>query len=194
MDYLGNHAGGIRCPAPTISRIFGFDMAEEQKNSKTAFCESKGSLGVGQSIGDVVLADGTTVAAGRMLMRDEWNTALHDPLEAPFRESQQMSLPDARFHKARLSGLWAGPTDCLEFLDGRGIRTLLFGGINTDQCVLASIQDASNRGFDTVFLEDGCGTDSPDFASEMVAFNCRKSWGFVSSCESLARSTESMKH
>ncbi len=42
-----------------------------------------------------------------------------------------------------------------------GFRTLLFGGVNTDQCVFATIQDANLKGFDTILLNDGCGTNSP---------------------------------
>lgn len=34
----------------------------------------------------------------------------------------------------------------------KGIKALLFAGVNTDQCVLATIQDASKHGFDTVLL------------------------------------------
>lgn len=91
-----------------------------------------------------------------------------------------------RFHKARLSGLWGGSTTCLEFLKERGFKSLLFAGVNTDQCVLATIQDASNEGFDTILLKDDCGTTSPDFARQTAEYNCRKSWGFVSSCKALA--------
>lgn len=125
-------------------------------------------------------------------MREQFNTALHGPLQQSFDESQQMALPDVRFHKARLSGFWGGSTPCVEYLKKKGITTLLFGGVNTDQCVLASIQDAANLGFDTILLKDGSGTTSPDYAKEMVEFNCRKSWGFVSSCQALMEGVNSM--
>ncbi|KAF2248733.1 isochorismatase family protein [Trematosphaeria pertusa] len=175
---------------PVIFRIFGFDfdatncMIEEFENGREK--ESKGDGGIGEPIGDVTLPDGSVVEAGRLLMRDQWNTELHDPLKADFEASQNTSLPDLRFHKARRSGLWGGSTPCVEFLKEKGIKALLFSGVNTDQCVLATIQDASNHGFDTVLLRDGCGTTSPDYARKTAEYNCRKSWGFVSSCKALS--------
>ncbi len=62
--------------------------------------------------------------------------------------------------------------------------------MNSDQCVLATIQDASSKWYDTVLLRDGCGTNSPKYARQMVESKCEKSWGFVSSCEEVAKSVE----
>lgn len=175
---------------PVIFRIFGFNIDTlnyEIEDSESGLeKESKGVGGIGEAIGNVTLSDGSIVEGGKLLMRDQWNTELHDPLKADFESSQKLSLPDLRFHKARLSGLWGGSTPCLEFLKQKGFKSLLFAGINTDQCVLATIQDASNQGFDTILLKDGCGTTSPDFARETAEYNCRKSWGFVSSCKTMA--------
>ena len=68
----------------------------------------------------------------------------------------------------------------------RGIRTLLFAGENTDQCVAASMQDAYTKGWDTLMLSDACGTNSPAFATKCVEFNCENGWGFVLTCQQLA--------
>lgn len=155
--------------------------------------EVESDVGVGDDIGDIKLPNGTTVSAGRLLMRDQWNAALHDPLQHEFDKSQTTDLPDVRFHKSRLSGFWGGTTRCIEYLKEKGITTLLFSGVNTDQCVLASLQDACNLGFDTILLKDGCGTTSPEYATKMVEFNCRKSWGFVSSCQALENGMKRME-
>lgn len=94
---------------------------------------------------------------------------------------------------ALTSGFWAaGAEEIVEFLKGEGITTLLFAGVNTDQCVLASLQDACNLGFDTVLLRDGCGTSSPDFAREAVEYNAKRVWGFVSSCRDLEDGVDAM--
>ncbi len=169
---------------PIIFRSFGFsEIRNDHEPGGTKEVES--DAGVGDDIGDVNLPNGSTVSAGRLLMRDQWNTALHDPLQQEFDKSQTTALPDVRFHKSRLSGFWGGSTPCIEFLKEKGITTLLFAGVNTDQCVFASLQDACNMGFDTILLRDGCGTTSPTYATEMVELNCRKPWGFVSSCQGL---------
>jgi len=90
-------------------------------------------------------------------------------------------------HKNRMSGLWGGGTACTDFLDKEGITTLLFAGVNTDQCVGGSLQDAFSKGYDCVLLSDGAATTSPDSSQESVVFNCAKTWGFVMSCEDLAK-------
>jgi hypothetical protein len=48
-------------------------------------------------------------------------------------------------------------------------------------------------GFDTILLKDGCGTSSPEYAAKMVEYNCRKSWGFVSSLKALESGVAGMK-
>ncbi|KAM7206053.1 Isochorismatase-like protein [Naviculisporaceae sp. PSN 640] len=155
--------------------------------------EVKLSHGIGEDLGKVKLPDGRTIQAGRMLMRGTWNMALHDRLQTNFDESQSSPLPDVRFHKCRISGLWGGKGPCLDYLKEKGIKTLLFSGVNTDQCVLASLQDACNMGYDTILIKDACGTDSPDYARQMVEYNCRKSWGFVSDSQALVDGVSRMK-
>lgn len=176
---------------PAIFRIFGYYETGEPFEPGGGK-EVKDDTGVGDDVGDVKLPDGSTIGAGRLLMRDQWNTGLHGPLQEEFDKSQKTALPDARFHKSRLSGFWGGSTPAIEYLKKKKITTLLFTGVNTDQCVLASIQDACNMGFDTILLQDGCGTSSPEYATKMVEYNCRKSWGFVSSLKALESGVASM--
>ncbi|KAK3182027.1 hypothetical protein K4F52_006591 [Lecanicillium sp. MT-2017a] len=176
---------------PSVIRAFGFQESDGAEPGSGKECRR--TAGAGDDLGDFELPDGSTVSAGRLLMRGQWNTEIHGPLLQSFDESQQTALPDVRFHKARVSGFWAGSTACVDYLKQRGITTLLFGGVNTDQCVLASLQDACNLGFDTILLKDACGTTSPKYASDMVEYNCRKSWGFVSSCGALAEGVRGME-
>lgn len=202
---------GLKTLPPTVWRIFGWEIADDDEGFEVPtgaddaqgdqasgpiirVPERKSDGGVGSELGSVTLVDGSIVDAGKMLVRGQWNTRLHGPLEEAFEASQRTAVPDVRFHKERLSGLWGDPhSNELEmFLREKGLKTLLFGGVNTDQCVLATIQDASSKGFDTVLLRDGCGTTSPEYARQMVDFNCQKSWGFISSCEALARGVKEM--
>jgi nicotinamidase-related amidase len=76
----------------------------------------------------------------------------------------------------------------VKFLRGKrsGIKTLIFVGVNTDQCVYATIQDTNLKGCAMVLLKNGCGTVSPQYASKMSGQNCGCSWGVVSSREQLA--------
>jgi len=101
---------------PVIFRAFGY--YENGKPFGTGGSkEVKGDAGVGDDIGYVKLPNGSTIiAAGRLLMRDQWNTELHVPLQEDFNKSQKNALPDIRFHKARLSGFWGGSTPATEYL------------------------------------------------------------------------------
>ncbi|MCJ1265300.1 hypothetical protein MMC22_005175 [Lobaria immixta] len=134
----------------------------------------------------VRLDDGSVVEGGKVLMRDQWNSAVYAPLEEK-REHQ-----DIRIHKNRLSGFWGG-TAAEELLSSRGIRTLLFAGANTDQCVGGSLQDAFTKGWDCLLLSDGCATTSPDFARQCIEYNTSEGWGFVLSCEDLAKGVDCMQ-
>ena len=142
--------------------------------------------GLGSEIGLVKLEDGSTVDGGRLLMRDTWNAGLPPALDASYKEGQKLTQnPDIWIHKNRMSGLWGSSTPCTEFLEKEGVKTLLFAGVNTDQCVGGSLQDAFTKGWDCILLKDACGTTSPKFASECVEFNCARTWGFLSDCKSL---------
>jgi len=150
--------------------------------------------GLGSPCGTVTLPSGGTVDAGRLLVRDTWNAALYPPLEKLYLEGKMLERkPDVWIHKDRMSGLWRDSTPCIEFLEKEGIRTLLFAGVNTDQCVSGSVTDAFCKGYDCVLLKDGCGTTSPEFAREGVEFNAARTWGFVSGCEELAKGVEEMQ-
>jgi len=149
--------------------------------------------GLGSEMGPVKLEDGTTVDAGRLLFRDTWNAALPPALDSAYQEGKMLeSKPDVWIHKNRMSGLWGASTPCTTFLEKEGIRTLLFAGVNTDQCVGGSLQDAFTKGWDCVLLSDGCGTTSPEFAKECVEFNAARTWGFVTDCASLEKGVEKM--
>jgi nicotinamidase-related amidase len=97
-------------------------------------------------------------------------------------------LPDIKLNKNLVSGIYGSSTELVKFLRDKksGIKTLIFIGVNTDQCVYATIQDTNLKGCATVLLKNGCGTISPQYASKMSSQNCGCSWGVVSSREQLA--------
>ncbi|KIV85312.1 hypothetical protein PV11_01017 [Exophiala sideris] len=142
--------------------------------------------GLGTEIGPVMLDDDTKIQGGRLLMRDSWNADLTPELRAAYEEGLKASPPDMWIHKNRMSGLWGSSTDCTDFLDKEGITTLLFAGVNTDQCVGGSLQDAFTKGYDCILLTDGAATTSPDSSQESIVFNCAKTWGFCISCSKFA--------
>jgi nicotinamidase-related amidase len=148
--------------------------------------------GLGSDVGEVELEDGTTVDGGKLLCRDTWNAALTPELNAAYEDGLQAAVPDVWIHKDRMSGLWGSGTDCTKFLEEEGIKTLLFAGVNTDQCVAGSLLDGFNNGYDCILLSDGCGTTSPPSCQEAIEFNCAKTWGFCTTCEEFANGVQKM--
>jgi nicotinamidase-related amidase len=67
--------------------------------------------GIGRSIGPVTLSNGTTINGGKLLMKDQWNTALHGDLSTTFTQGSQLTPPDVRFHKETHSGFWGRRQD-----------------------------------------------------------------------------------
>lgn len=77
--------------------------------------------------------------------------------------------------KNRMSGLWSEKQPLWGALEEGGKRTLLFTGVNTDQCVLGTLQDAYNAGWDCVLLEDCVGTTT-EGADVVCGFNVAVSY------------------
>ncbi|CAE6470150.1 unnamed protein product [Rhizoctonia solani] len=118
---------------------------------------------------------------GRILMKGEWNAKLYEGLEA---EPQ-----DSWVNKNRLSGFQGSPDSELEkTLREMGIRTLLFAGVNADQCVLGTVTEAFSRGYDVVVVEDLVATTSPDGGKSSLVFNALHCYGFVTTSQHLLAS------
>ncbi|KAI0437859.1 Isochorismatase hydrolase [Xylaria telfairii] len=185
---------------PSVVKAFGFDKQRQEFVDWGALPQDNLSAdvrrrteGLGFDMGRVDLEDGTSVEAGRMLMRDTWNMQLPPDLDRIYREGRELpDKPDLWIHKNRVSGFWAGNRQAVEALKDAGIRSLLFAGTKTDACVVASLLDAWHEGFDVILLKDACGTTSPDYASEAVAFNCARIWGFVTHSSDLKKGVEQM--
>jgi nicotinamidase-related amidase len=172
----------------SMLRTFGAVGAEGSGKDGSVY------VGLGGQTGMRDDGKGGKVDAGGLLMRGAWNSGLYGELEEVHEEGRLLeSKPDVWIHKNRMSALWGGRTELEGFLEEEGIRTLLFTGVNTDQCVGGTLQDAFSKGYDCVLLGDGAGTSSPAFAQECMEYNAQKSWGFMASCEGFAKGVGEMK-
>lgn len=84
---------------------------------------------------------------------------------------------DHQITKHRFSAFWDCETDAV--LRNLGVRTLLVGGVNMDQCVMTTLEDATFLGYDAILLEDCTATTSPRFCVEAVLYNVKLLFGFV---------------
>ncbi|USW52764.1 Putative isochorismatase [Septoria linicola] len=187
---------------PAIKRAFGFEACVDGQSGEEKFAniEAGGGFGLdkhglktqhkgmGSEIGKVVDPDtGEEIEAGRVLMRGSWNCELWPSLAKVYDEGRKLDVkPDVWVHKNRMSGMWGAETELEVFLKKEGIRTLLFTGVNTDQCVGGTLTDSYSKGYDCVLLSDGAATNSPEYAQKCYEYNSANGYGFVTSCEKLA--------
>jgi len=115
---------------------------------------------------------------GRLLMRDAKNSELYEPLHTEWLKGKEAGT-DFWIHKNRMSGLWGYQSALDLFLQENGIKTLLFAGVNADQCVSGTLVDAYFRGYDCLLVEDCTATTSPEGGFENVVYNAGNSYGFV---------------
>ena len=125
----------------------------------------------GQGIG---LGDPLPPKDAKVLEHGSWGAAIVDEL--------QPHPDDIQVAKYRFSGFQDTELDSI--LRNLDVTTLLLTGINADQCVACTLQDASFRGYDCVLLEDCTATTSPDYCLAATLYNVRQCYGFV------ARSTQ----
>lgn len=120
--------------------------------------------GEGTGLGDPLPGSGA-----RVLEAGSWSAAVVDELA--------VAPEDIRVDKYRMSGFWDTPLDSI--LRNLGIGTLLFAGVNADQCVLCTLQDANFLGYDCLLLDDCTATTSPSFCMEATLYNVRQCFGFT---------------
>lgn len=104
-----------------------------------------------------------------VLQADSWGAAVADGLA--------QASTDIRIDKFRMSGFYDTCLDAV--LRNMDISTLLFAGVNADQCVLATLMDANFLGYDCVLLEDCTATTSPHFCWQATLYNVRQCFGFT---------------
>ena len=115
---------------------------------------------------------------GRVLVGGEWGAQMVDELTPLVRED------DVHIEKVRMSGFYGTHLD--QVLRTQGIQTLFLAGVNTDQCVTTTMEDAYFRDYNAVLLTDATATSSPSYCKDAVVFNARHCWGFSMTTEQFA--------
>ena len=120
--------------------------------------------GSGSGLGDRLARTGSHV-----LQAGSWSAQMVEELKPP----------DGDIHvaKHRMSGFWDTPLDSI--LRNLRLDTLLFSGVNLDQCVLHTLADANFLGYDTILVEDCAATTNPEFCREATLLNIRQIFGFT---------------
>ena len=132
-----------------------------------------GNVAVRLMLDGICLGEPLPVNGHKVLEKDSWAAAVVDGLD--------QDPGDIRVDKSRMSRFWGIQLD--DILRNCGIRTLLFAGVNTDQCVLHSLTDANFLGYGCVLVEDCYATTSPDYCTDATLFNVKKGFGFVTNSD-----------
>ncbi|PMB48719.1 isochorismatase [Fischerella thermalis CCMEE 5205] len=128
--------------------------------------------GEGVGLGDPLPSNGAKV-----LMKGSWAAAVVDELG---------QLPaDICIDKYRMSGFWDTPLDSI--LKNLGRTTLFFTGVNADQCVMATLQDANFLGYDCILIKDCTATTSPEYCWLATLYNVKQCFGFVTDSKEILK-------
>jgi nicotinamidase-related amidase len=110
-----------------------------------------------------------------VLTRGSWGASIVNGLEpAP---------SDLHVDKFRMSGFFDTPLDSI--LRQLQVDTVLFAGVNADQCVLATLTDAACLGYDVIMVEGASATTSPAFCLDATLYNVRQCFGFTTTPDHL---------
>ena len=112
-----------------------------------------------------------------VLTEGSWNAAIVDGLDP--------EPEDIHVAKHRMSGFWDTPLDSI--LRNLRVDSVLFAGVNADQCVLHTLADANALGYDTLLLEYATGTTSPAFCMQATLYNVRQIFGFTTTTAAMTR-------
>jgi nicotinamidase-related amidase len=174
---IGVDVGPARKPIPALERLLpalrtagvpivwvNWGNRPDRLNLSPALLHVYKPTGEGIGLGDPLPGRGAPV-----LERGSWAAAIVDEL-AP-------APADVRVAKFRMSGFWDTELDSI--LRNLGVTTLLFGGVNADQCVLCTLQDANFLGYDCLLVEDCAATTSPAYCWDATLYNVKQCFGFV---------------
>jgi len=176
LNSIGVDVAPAASPAPVINELSAMlrsvgapviwlnwgnraDKANLPPNVMHVYDPENTDVGIGASVdrSDAVLTDGS------------WGAAIIDDLE--------VAPEDIHVAKYRMSGFWDTPLDSI--LRARRIDTILFAGVNADQCVLATLIDAACLSYDCILVEDAVATTSPQFCMDATVYNVRQCFGFT---------------
>jgi len=184
LAYCGVDVAPVRAPIEPLQALLpvlrnldvpviwvNWGNRHDQLNLSPALLHVYKPSGAGVGLGDPLPGSGAKV-----LERGSWSAAIVDELA--------VAPSDIHVAKYRMSGFQDSELDSI--LRNLGVTTLLFAGVNADQCVLCTLQDANFRGYDCLLVADCAATTSPDYCMAATLYNVRQCFGFVVKSDAIA--------
>lgn len=191
VDYIGGDFAILQQPVRPLNRLLpklrssgvpviwlNWGNREDRLNVSPSVLHVYNGDGEGRGIGDPLPYN-----ESRVLEKGSWGAAIVSGL--------QVEAGDIHVDKFRMSGFWDTHLDSI--LRNMDIHTVLFTGVNLDQCVMATLQDAVNSGYDCILLKDCCATNSPSFCTEATIYNIKQCYGFVADSATLLEAIKQKK-
>lgn len=185
VDYIGGDCDTLMAPVEPLNRLLpalrerdvpilwlNWGNRPDRLNLSPSVLHVYNGDGEGRGIGDPLPDNGS-----RVLEKGSWGVAIVSGLDA--------SPDDIYVDKYRMSGFWDTPLDSI--LRNLSVHTVLLAGVNLDQCVMATLQDAVNSGYDAVLLRDCSATNSPPYCADAAIYNIKQCYGFVADSAELLR-------
>src|SRR5580658_3637891 len=177
LDHIGVDIMSARLPIAPLQRLLprlrrarvpviwvNWGNRPDRLNLSPALLHVYKPTGAGIGLGDPLPKNGA-----RVLELGSWAAAIVDELT--------VAPSDVHVAKYRMSGFQDTMLDSI--LRNLNVTTLLFAGVNADQCVLCTLQSANFLGYDCFLIEDCTATTSPDYCMAATLYNVRQCFGFV---------------
>ncbi|MBC7610885.1 MAG: isochorismatase family protein [Polaromonas sp.] len=182
LDYRGIDVTPDRAPIAPIAALVPVLRSEGVPIIWLNWGVRKDLLNIHPSLLHAHTHDGSGAGLGEqipggaeILRKGSWGAQIVDELNP--------GEQDIHVTKHRFSGFWDTELDSI--LRNMGVRTLFFAGVNADQCVMTTLEDASFLGYDVVMLRDCVGTTSPDYCMMATEYNVKLLFGFMSTSGAL---------
>ena len=182
LDYRGIDVTPDRAPIAPIAALVPVLRSEGVPIVWLNWGVRKDLLNIHPSLLHAHTHDGSGAGLGEqipggaeILRKGSWGAQIVDELNP--------GEQDIHVTKHRFSGFWDTELDSI--LRNIGVRTLFFAGVNADQCVMTTLEDASFLGYDVVMLRDCVGTTSPEYCMRATEYNVKLLFGFMSTSGAL---------
>jgi nicotinamidase-related amidase len=176
--------GPIAALAPALRAVgvpvvwLNWGVRADLLNASPALLHAHAPAGVGPGLGE------TIPGGAPILLEGGWGAQIVDGLVP--------DPTDVRVTKYRYSGFPDTPLDTI--LRNLGVTTLFFAGVNGDQCVMTTLQDAMFLGYDCVMLEDCVATTSPAYCLDAAFYNVRLLFGFTATSVAVHAALKEGRH
>ena len=177
LDHIGVDVTPARAPIAPLNKLLPLLRHRGVPVIWVNWGNRPDQLNLSPSLLHVYKPTGEGVGLGDPLPQSKAPVLEHGSWAAAIVDGLATEPSDIHVAKYRMSGFWDTALDSI--LRNLGVTTLLFGGVNADQCVMCTLQDANFLGYGCVMVTDCCATTSPSFCTEASIFNVKKCFGFV---------------